>query len=62
MNTTESRAGVFLEAFPYHMFLDIWVEAHNELGTVESEHLKRDSDWFGKLYVSITRCRLLSQC
>lgn len=40
---------VALNIFPNHMTLDIWVKAENELGTVESEHLMEDADWFGKL-------------
>lgn len=35
------------------MTLDIWVEAHNKLGKIESEHLIEDANWFGKLNVVI---------
>ncbi|XP_071371765.1 interleukin-6 receptor subunit beta [Centroberyx affinis] len=34
--------------FPNHMRLDIWVEAENKLGKVESEHLIEESEWFVK--------------
>lgn len=49
VQTHENRATVSPETFPSHMALEIWVEAHNKLGKVESEHLKEDADWFGKL-------------
>ncbi|XP_076019899.1 interleukin-6 receptor subunit beta [Genypterus blacodes] len=39
---------VVLEIFPHHMDLDIWVKAENELGTVESDHLIEDANWFVK--------------
>lgn len=37
-----------MDIFPNHMLLDISVEAENKLGTVESEHLIRESAWFGE--------------
>ncbi|XP_062290048.1 interleukin-6 receptor subunit beta isoform X1 [Scomber scombrus] len=47
-STDKSSAKVTLEIFPNHMTLEIWVEAKNELGTVESEHLREDAGWFVK--------------
>ncbi|XP_054468125.1 interleukin-6 receptor subunit beta [Anoplopoma fimbria] len=38
----------FAETFPNHMLLEIWVEAHNKLGKIQSEHLKEDAGWFVK--------------
>uniref|UniRef100_A0A1A7XCK5 Interleukin 6 signal transducer n=1 Tax=Iconisemion striatum TaxID=60296 RepID=A0A1A7XCK5_9TELE len=38
-STTENNAEVSM-TFPNHMALEVWVQAHNLLGTVESEHLK----------------------
>lgn len=38
-----------MDIFPNHMLLDISVEAENKLDTVESEHLIRESAWFGEL-------------
>lgn len=46
--------------YPFHMNLDIWVEAHNILRTVESEHLQQDADWFGKLMLSVYIVNLFS--
>lgn len=37
-----------MDVYPNHMVLDIWVEARNQLGTAESEHLIMESDWFGE--------------
>lgn len=37
-----------MDIFPNHMLLDISVEAENKLGKVESEHLIRESAWFGE--------------
>lgn len=51
--TGENRTKVSLGVFPNHMTLDIWVEAHNKLGKIESEHLKKDAGWFGKLNVVV---------
>ncbi|XP_077353352.1 interleukin-6 receptor subunit beta isoform X2 [Festucalex cinctus] len=48
VSTEENSATVTMESFPFHMDLEIWVVAHNELGTVESEHLKREANWFAK--------------
>ncbi|TNN45036.1 Interleukin-6 receptor subunit beta [Liparis tanakae] len=48
-STRDNEAAVdFLTIFPDHMMLDIWVEAHNWLGRVESEHLKEEAGWFVK--------------
>lgn len=49
VQTHENRSTVSMDIFPNHMSLEIWVEAHNKLGKVESEHLKEDAGWFGKL-------------
>lgn len=38
-----------MEIFPLHLPMDIWVTAYNDLGEVESEHLRGDADLFGKL-------------
>lgn len=48
VTTTQTSAQVALEIYPCHMILEIWVEAHNALGRIESEHLKEDADWFVK--------------
>lgn len=42
-----------MDVYPFHMNLDIWVEAHNILGSAKSEHLQQDADWFGKLMLSV---------
>lgn len=47
-STNNPRGSVQLEVYPFHMTLDIWVEARNILGTAESEHLQEDAGWFGK--------------
>lgn len=39
VTTEESSAAIDTETFPNFMPLDFWVEAENELGKVESEHL-----------------------
>ncbi len=43
VTTYENSADVSLDIFPHHMTLEIWVEARNELGKIESEHLKEDA-------------------
>ncbi|XP_029300368.1 interleukin-6 receptor subunit beta isoform X2 [Cottoperca gobio] len=49
VSTNENSAQVeFLDSFPYFMTLEIWVEAQNKLGTVQSERLKEDAGWFVK--------------
>ncbi|XP_076614162.1 interleukin-6 receptor subunit beta [Chaetodon auriga] len=48
VTTTLNQAQVPLEIYPHHMTLEIWVEAHNKLGNIESEHLKEDAGWFVK--------------
>lgn len=47
-SSTSNSAQVSLDVFPNHMTMEIWVEARNKLGTVESEHLKEDAGWFVK--------------
>ncbi|TDH01717.1 hypothetical protein EPR50_G00165540 [Perca flavescens] len=44
-NNTQVKLG---DTFPHYMTLEVWVEAHNKLGKIESEHLKEDSGWFVK--------------
>lgn len=51
-STSENSTQVALEIFPDHLNMEIWVEAHNILGRIESEHLKEDAGWFGKLMCS----------
>ncbi|XP_074545760.1 interleukin-6 receptor subunit beta-like isoform X2 [Halichoeres trimaculatus] len=46
--TRTTRAQVSLGTYPNHMTLEIWVQAENNLGTAESEHLRKDSGWFVK--------------
>lgn len=46
--TKNNTASVNLSTFPNHMELKIWVVAHNLLGTVESEPLRQDSNYFVK--------------
>ncbi|XP_074474094.1 interleukin-6 receptor subunit beta isoform X1 [Sebastes fasciatus] len=47
--TPNNRADVtFRNTFPHHMNLEIWVEARNKLGTIQSEHLNEDASWFVK--------------
>ncbi|XP_068191242.1 interleukin-6 receptor subunit beta [Antennarius striatus] len=47
--TTECKARVSLgQTFPYYVHLEVWVEAQNELGGIETEHLTEDADWFVK--------------
>lgn len=48
MQASKNRGSVQLEVYPFHVTLDIWVEAKNILGTAESEHLQEDAGWFGK--------------
>ncbi|TMS08774.1 hypothetical protein E3U43_006257 [Larimichthys crocea] len=47
-STSENSTQVALEIFPDHLNMEIWVEAHNILGRIESEHLKEDAGWFVK--------------
>lgn len=42
-----------MDIFPNHMLLDISVEAENRLGKVESEHLIRESAWFGEFAFAV---------
>lgn len=53
--TVKNKNGVSVSMgfYPFQTKLDIWVEAHNILGTAESEHLQEYSDWFGKLMLSV---------
>ncbi|XP_059213578.1 interleukin-6 receptor subunit beta [Centropristis striata] len=47
--TTEDNVQVtFEDSFPNHMSLEVWVEAHNRLGRIQSEHLHRDANGFVK--------------
>uniref|UniRef100_A0A668AL67 Fibronectin type-III domain-containing protein n=1 Tax=Myripristis murdjan TaxID=586833 RepID=A0A668AL67_9TELE len=39
---------ITLDSYPHHMILNIWVEAENDLGKVESEHLSGDADFIVK--------------
>ncbi|XP_041816511.1 interleukin-6 receptor subunit beta isoform X2 [Chelmon rostratus] len=48
VQTPLNHAEVPLEIYPNHMTLEIWVEAKNDLGKTESEHLKEDAGWFVK--------------
>lgn len=48
VSTSVPWGSVPLEVYPYHMTLEIWVEARNILGTAESEHLQEDAGWFGE--------------
>ncbi|KAM9793544.1 interleukin-6 receptor subunit beta isoform X1 [Syngnathus typhle] len=48
VSTEENTATVTMNSFPNHLALEIWVVAHNELGTVESERLKQEANWFAK--------------
>ncbi|XP_047228763.1 interleukin-6 receptor subunit beta isoform X2 [Girardinichthys multiradiatus] len=50
VTTTHNRARVSLGTFPSHMELDVWVLAHNLLGTIESEHLRQDANDLVKAY------------
>lgn len=47
-STREKSTSVQMDIFPNHMLLDISVEAENVLGKVESEHLVKESVWFGE--------------
>lgn len=51
VTTDENRATVNFDSYPSFMMLEIWVKAHNKLGTAESEHLRENAGWFGKLNV-----------
>lgn len=37
-----------MESFPFYLDLEIWAVADNQLGTVESEHLRQEATSFGK--------------
>ncbi|KAM7369448.1 hypothetical protein PAMP_013715 [Pampus punctatissimus] len=48
-NSSKNSAQVCpFDVFPNHMTLEIWVEAQNQLGPVESDHLKEDAGFFIK--------------
>nr|XP_046231089.1 interleukin-6 receptor subunit beta isoform X2 [Scatophagus argus] len=47
-STYGNTAEVILNIFPHHITLEFWVEAHNKLGKIESDHLKEEADWFVK--------------
>lgn len=52
VSTSGNSAKVRFETtFPSFMTLEVWVEAHNKLGKVQSEHLREDANFFGKLDV-----------
>ncbi|KAM8828071.1 interleukin-6 receptor subunit beta isoform 2-T2 [Spinachia spinachia] len=49
VTTREKHAQVdFVDSFPNHVILEVWVEAHNKLGTIHSEHLYKYADSFVK--------------
>uniref|UniRef100_A0A3Q3VWU5 Fibronectin type-III domain-containing protein n=1 Tax=Mola mola TaxID=94237 RepID=A0A3Q3VWU5_MOLML len=48
VQSTENKATVTLDVFPFHTTLEIWVEAQNKLGKTESEHLKEEAGVFVK--------------
>lgn len=48
VETSANHSEVFMSTYPNHMTLEIWVESHNKLGKVESDHLDADADWFGE--------------
>ncbi|XP_058472693.1 interleukin-6 receptor subunit beta [Solea solea] len=43
VSTKENSALVNLSVFPHFMDVEFWVEAHNALGMVASEHLRKDA-------------------
>ncbi|XP_024119030.1 interleukin-6 receptor subunit beta isoform X1 [Oryzias melastigma] len=47
-STKASWAQVEFESYPFHTELEIWVEAVNDLGAVESEHLRKEAQHFVK--------------
>ena len=51
-----------LDIFPHHMPLEIWVEAHNKLGRIESGHLSKDADSFGKLNLFVSFAVIFMVC
>ena len=53
VTTRENHAEVIFDIFPFHMALEIWVKAHNQLGQIESEHLSEYAGFFGKLIVLV---------
>ncbi|KAF3848725.1 hypothetical protein F7725_015222 [Dissostichus mawsoni] len=38
----------FVDSYPHHMNLEVWVEAHNKLGKIESERITQDANSFLK--------------
>ncbi|XP_028273714.1 interleukin-6 receptor subunit beta isoform X2 [Parambassis ranga] len=48
ISTQLKRAELDLDTYPNHMNLDVWVTARNKLGTVESDHLIHDANYFVK--------------
>ncbi|XP_063745522.1 interleukin-6 receptor subunit beta isoform X2 [Eleginops maclovinus] len=49
VTTEETHAQIeFEDTYPFFMHLDVWVEAHNKLGKMESEHIGEDANWFVK--------------
>ncbi|XP_051972953.1 interleukin-6 receptor subunit beta-like [Xyrauchen texanus] len=43
-----SSCTVNLQTYPHHMYLTVWVEVNNTLGSVHSDKLLRDSSYFVK--------------
>uniref|UniRef100_A0A8D3AG60 Fibronectin type-III domain-containing protein n=1 Tax=Scophthalmus maximus TaxID=52904 RepID=A0A8D3AG60_SCOMX len=48
VSTEGTSASLTLNIFPNFMELEIWVVAHNKLGTIESERLRREAGFFVK--------------
>ncbi|XP_062268753.1 interleukin-6 receptor subunit beta [Platichthys flesus] len=48
VSTEGNSASVSLTTFPNFMEMEIWVEAKNKLGTIQSERLRRESGYFVK--------------
>ncbi|XP_040915604.1 interleukin-6 receptor subunit beta [Toxotes jaculatrix] len=44
----KNHAQISVGLFPNHMDVEVWVVAHNALGTVESEHVKKEAGYFVK--------------
>lgn len=48
VSTSETSGSLHMLVYPFHMLLDVWVEARNILGANESQHLLEDAGWFGE--------------
>lgn len=46
--TKDHWAEVKLSPYPFHMELEVWVEAVNQLGAAESVHLRKEAQHFGE--------------